>query len=132
MAQAEAEARRALDELAAAQNAGDATKMRAILSPRADAIFIGTDSADWVTSGQWAGLVEQGAGPSGVTLSIDDATIHVERDGVAWAAGHGRFRDARGRERPIRLTAVLVREAGRWSVVHLHGSAAVPDDDLFG
>jgi ketosteroid isomerase-like protein len=129
--QAEAGARAALDELTAAQNAGDADRMRAVLSPRADTIHIGTDPEEWLTSSQWAELVEQGVEPSGVSLVIDDATVHPEGDDVAWVAGRGRFRAADGRERAIRLSAVLVREAGRWSVVHVHGSAGVPNDDLF-
>jgi ketosteroid isomerase-like protein len=31
---------------------------------------------------------------------------------------------------PLRVTAVLRREDGRWKIVHLHFSAAVPDEEL--
>jgi ketosteroid isomerase-like protein len=75
--------------------------------------------------------VDQGGEEPAVTGIIDETTVHVEGDGVAWAAGRGRFRAADGRERPVRLGAVLVREGDRWRVAHTHASVGLPDQDLF-
>jgi uncharacterized protein (TIGR02246 family) len=129
--QAEAGVRAVLEELIAAQNAGDAKGMQAVLSQRGDSVFIGTDPGEWLTGPQVVGLMEQaGEDPAQVTVSIVDAAVHVEGDGVAWASGRGLFRAADGRERPVRLSVVLVREAGRWRVVHVHASVGLPDSDL--
>ncbi len=94
-------------------------------------LFIGTDPGEWLTGPQVVGLMEQaGEDPAEVTVSIVDVAVHVEGDGVAWASGRGLFRAADGRERPVRLSVVLVREAGRWRVVHVHASVGLPDSDL--
>ncbi len=83
-------------------------------------LFIGTDPGEWLTGPQVVGLMEQaGEDPAEVTVSIVDVAVHVEGDGVA-----------DGRERPVRLSVVLVREAGRWRVVHVHASVGLPDSDL--
>ena len=61
----------------------------------------------------------------------DDIDIHVQGD-VAWAEGRGRFTNASGGQRPVRLTGVLVREGDQWRVVQSHASIGIPNADIFG
>ena len=61
----------------------------------------------------------------------DDIDVHVQGD-IAWVEGRGRFTRADGAERPVRMTCVLVREDGRWTVAQSHASIGVPNADIFG
>jgi uncharacterized protein (TIGR02246 family) len=123
------EVRAALDEMLDAQNAGDAERLRSVLSGHPDVVHIGTDAGEWWTSKEVADAVAA-AGDDDVQVVADDIGVHVLGD-VAWAEGRGRFTNSGGGERPVRMTAVLVREDGRWIVVQSHASIGVPNADLF-
>ena len=125
------EVRKLLDELIAAQNSGDAPRLRAMLSERPDAVHVGTDAEEWWTSGQLVDAVAAARGGDGIRAVADDMDVHVQGD-IAWAEGRGRFARADGAERPVRITAVLVREGGQWKLVQSHASIAVPNADIFG
>ena len=127
---AEDEVRAVLDQLNDAQNAGDAERVRLLLSDRPDAIHIGTDAEEWWTSEQLAATMAAAGDGDDLRGVIDDVDIHVQGD-VAWAEGRARFMNESGGERPIRVTAVLVREAGQWRVVQSHASIGVPNADIF-
>jgi ketosteroid isomerase-like protein len=128
---AQDEIRAVFDQLLKAQNAGDAERVRAMLSERSDAVHIGTDAEEWWTSKQVADGVAAAAAGDDIQAVADDIDVHVQGD-VAWAEGHGRFKNASGDERPIRVTSVLVREGGQWKVVQSHASIGVPNADIFG
>jgi uncharacterized protein (TIGR02246 family) len=125
------EVRKVLDEMIEAQNAGDAERLRSMLSDRPDAVHIGTDAEEWWTSKQVVDAVAAVGGGDDIQAVADDIDIHVQGD-IAWAEGRGRFTRAGGGERPVRLTGVLVREDGRWKVVQSHASIGVPNADIFG
>jgi ketosteroid isomerase-like protein len=125
------EIRKLLDELIEAQNSGDAPRLRAMLSERPDAVHVGTDAEEWWTSGQLVDAVAVAGGGGGIRAVADDMDVHVQGD-IAWAEGRGRFTRADGAERPVRITAVLVREGGQWKLVQSHASIAVPNADIFG
>ena len=127
---AEEEVRAVLDRMLAAQNAGDAERMRAMLSQRAGA-HIGTDAEEWWTSRQLVDGVAAAGGGDDIQAVTDDIDIHVQGD-VAWAEGRGRFTRPGGGERAVRLTGVLIREDGQWKVVQSHASIGVPNADIFG
>jgi ketosteroid isomerase-like protein len=122
------EIRTVLDELLEAMNAGDAPRMRTMLSERPDAVHIGTDAEEWWTSGQ---LVADTGGGGDLRAVADDIDVHVQGD-TAWVEGHGRFMRADGAERPVRITSVLLREGGQWKVVQSHASIGVPNAEIFG
>ena len=128
---AQDEIRAVIDQLLEAQNAGDADLVRAMLSQRPDAVHIGTDAEEWWTGKQVADAVAASPGGDGILASADDIDVHIHGD-VAWAEGHGRFTNASGSERPVRMTGVLVREDGQWKVVQSHASIGVPNADIFG
>lgn len=128
---AQDEVRAVLDGMNEAQNAGDAERVRSMLSERPDAVHIGTDAEEWWTSKQWVDDVAAADGGDDIRGVLDDIDIHVQGD-VAWAEARGRFTNAGGGERPIRATAVLVREDGEWKVVQSHASIGVPNADIFG
>jgi uncharacterized protein (TIGR02246 family) len=123
------EVRAALDEVLDAQNAGDAGRLGSMLSERPDAVHIGTDAGEWWTSKQILDDMAA-AGDDDIQVVADDIDVHVLGD-VAWAEGHGRFTNPGGGERPVRMTAVLVREDGRWRVAQSHASIGVPNADIF-
>jgi uncharacterized protein (TIGR02246 family) len=128
---AQDEVRAALDQLLEAQNAGDAERMRTLLSARPDAVHIGSDVEEWWTSKRLVDAVDAAGGGDDIQAVADDIEVHVQGD-VAWAEGRGRFTSAGGGERPVRMTAVLVREDGQWKVVQSHASIGVPNADIFG
>jgi len=126
---ADDEVRATVIELLDAQNAGDSERYGSLLSHRADAVHIGTDSEEWWTTKELVAALT-GVVPE-ITVSIDDMTTHTVGD-VAWVEGLGRFRSPDGQQRAVRATCVLVREDGRWKVAQQHASIAVPNDQLFG
>jgi ketosteroid isomerase-like protein len=128
---AQDEVRKVFDEMLEAQNAGDAGRLRSMLSERPDAVHIGTDAEEWWTSTQVVDAVAAAGGGDGLRAVADDIDIHVQGD-VAWAEGRGRFTSAGGGERPVRMTGVLIREDGQWKVVQSHASVGVPNADIFG
>jgi uncharacterized protein (TIGR02246 family) len=128
---AQDEIRAVFDQLLKAQNAGDAGRMRSMLSQRPDAVHIGTDAEEWWTSQQVADAVATAAGEDDIQAVADDIDIHIQGD-VAWAEGRGRFTNASGGERPLRMTGVLVREDGQWKIAQSHASIGVPNADTFG
>jgi ketosteroid isomerase-like protein len=123
------EVRAAIGEMIDAQNAGDAERLRSLLSGRPDAVHIGTDAGEWWTSKE---LIDGAAadGDDDVQVVADDLDVHVHGD-VAWVEGRGRFTNRSGGERPVRMTGVLIREHGRWAMAQSHASIAVPNDDIF-
>jgi ketosteroid isomerase-like protein len=125
------EVRKVLDEMIEAQNAGDAGRLRSMLSERPDAVHIGTDAEEWWTSGQVVDAVAAASGGDDIRAVADDIDVHIHGD-IAWAEGRGRFTRADGAERPVRMTGVLVREDNQWKVVQSHASIGVPNPDIFG
>lgn len=119
-----------LEQVLEAINAGDHDRLAAHLSQRPDALHIGSDADEWWTSEELVGSF--GNEPLGIKVVMDDVSVRSETSSVAWAVGRGRFDNESGRIRPMRMTAVLVREAGAWKVVHLHASIGVPNAELFG
>jgi ketosteroid isomerase-like protein len=125
------EVRKVLDEMIEAQNAGDAGRLRSMLSERPDAVHVGTDAEEWWTSGQVVDAVAAASGGDDIRAVADDIDVHIHGD-IAWAEGRGRFTRADGAERPVRMTGVLVREDNQWKVVQSHASIGVPNADIFG
>jgi ketosteroid isomerase-like protein len=128
---AQDEIRAVFDQLLAAQNAGDAERVRSMLSDRPGTVHIGTDVEEWWTSKELADDMAAVSGGDDIQTVADDIDIHVQGD-VAWAEGRGRFQRPGGGERPVRMTGVFVREDGRWKVVQSHASIGVPNADIFG
>ena len=99
-----------------------------MLSERVDGVHIGTDAGEWWTSKE---ILDAAAGDDGdVQVVADDLNVHVHGD-VAWVEGRARFTNRSGGERPVRMTGVLVRDHGRWTMAQSHSSIAVPNEDIF-
>ena len=128
---AQDEVRKVIEETLEAQNAGNAARLRSMLSERPDGVHIGTDGEEWETSKQVVDAVAAAGGADDIQVVADDIDIHIQGD-VAWAEGRGRFTRAGGGERPVRMTCVLIRESGQWKVVQSHASIGVPNADTFG
>ena len=128
---AQDEIRAVFHQLLEAQNAGDAERVRSMLSERPDAVHIGTDAEEWWTSQQIADVVAAAGGEDDIQAVADDIDVHVHGD-IAWVEGHGRFTNRDGGERPVRMTGVFAREHGQWKVVQSHASIGVANADIFG
>ena len=124
------EIRAALGEMIDAQNAGDAERLRPLLSERPDAVHIGTDAGEWWTSKELFDAAATDGGDDDIQVVTDDLHVHVQGD-VAWVEGRGRFTNRSGGERPVRMTGVLIREHGQWTMAQSHASIAVPNAELF-
>ena len=131
MTAARDEIRAVLDQMIEAQNAGDAARVRSMLSERPDAVHIGTDAEEWWTSKQVVEAVAAAGIGDGIRAIIDDVGIHIQGD-VAWTQARGRFTSPGGGERPVRITGVLAREDGQWRVVQSHASIGVLNAEIFG
>jgi ketosteroid isomerase-like protein len=125
-----AEVRAAIGAMIDAQNAGDAGRLRSLLSERPDAVHIGTDAGEWWTSKELLDDVAA-SGDGDIQVVADHLDVHVQGD-VAWVEGRGRFTNRSGGERPVRMTGVLVREHGRWAMAQSHASIGVPNAGIFG
>jgi ketosteroid isomerase-like protein len=125
------EIRKVLDEMTEALNAGDAARLRTMLSQRPDAVHIGTDAEEWWTGKEVVDGVAAADSGDDIQVVNDDVGIHVQGD-IAWVEGRGRFTRADGAERPVRTTSVFAREDGHWKVVQSHASIGVPNADIFG
>src|SRR5260370_27058780 len=75
---AQDEIRAVFDQLLEAQNAGDAGRVRSMLSDRPDAVHIGTDAEEWWTSTQVADAVTAAGGGDDIQAVADDIAIHVQ------------------------------------------------------
>jgi hypothetical protein len=122
--------RAALDGMIEALNSGDRDRLRTFLSTSGGGIHIGTDEAEWLTDDQLVEALGGGDVP-GVTIVVEDWSIHAGTDGAAWAAGLAHFEDENRQTPTVRLTAVLRSEGGHWVVVHSHASMGVPNNQMF-
>jgi ketosteroid isomerase-like protein len=126
---ADSEIRMALEQAFDAINAGDRGRLRSFLAP--DAIHIGTDPDEWMTSEEMVATLG-GVETLSVKAVLDDITAHGEMSDVAWAVGHAHFESGSRRSRPVRMTAVLVRDGNHWTIAHSHYSIGVPNAELLG
>jgi hypothetical protein len=128
----EQQVRAGLMAMVEALNNGDRNGVAASLSTRVECTLIGSDPEEWLTGDQLLAVMDQGmlAGDSPVRVVLDDTFVHVMGE-VAWVEGRGRFIDPTSRERPYRMTAVVVREDGEWKGVQSHVSLGVPNDQIF-
>jgi hypothetical protein len=128
---AEREVRDLIDQMIAAQNAGDMERYSSTLSDRSGSTFIGTDPDEWWTKEELVGALAGISTPGDITVVHDEPSIHFVGD-VAWVEGRIRFVNRSGGEHPARVTGVIVREGGKWAVTQMHASLGVPNSELFG
>jgi hypothetical protein len=119
--------RAAIGEMIDAQDADDAGRLRSLLSERPDAVDIGTDVGEWRISGELLDAVAVG-GDGDIQMIADDVRIQGD---VAWTEGGDGSPSQSGCARPVRMTGVLIREHGRWTMAQSHASIAVPNAGIF-
>ncbi len=118
-----------LYEMLDSQELGNVGRVLDTLSGRPEAAHMATDGVEWETSSEAAQAVTAVPG-DGLRLVADGFDIHLQ-GGVAWAEGLGRIINQSGAERPVRMSAVLVREHGHWVIVQSHASLPVQDAEIF-
>jgi hypothetical protein len=99
----EDEIRVVLEQVLEAQNAGDAERVRSMLSERPGAVHIGTDGEEWWTSKQVADAVAASLGTGDIRAVADDVDVHVHGDVARFhrRAKHRDLRLAPGRLRSL-------------------------------
>ena len=130
------------DELAAltvrlyqAVEAGDAATVERHVSRRAEALFIGTDPAEWWEgAGTFLAAMRAQAEAVGGQVRLAPGQLRAHREGdVGWVVDDGptlRFPD--GNEVRARHTLLYRREDGEWRLVHEHVSFGVPNEAVLG
>lgn len=123
----EALVKRVLDSIAAGDNAA----LRRIANPGPEFVAIGTDPTEWWDQDTFLPVQEAQLGElAGVTHEVS----HIEGwelDRVGWAAARlGMVLG--GADVGMRLTAVLVLDAGLWRIVQWHASEGVPNEESLG
>jgi ketosteroid isomerase-like protein len=125
------EIRMVIEQMLEAVNVGDRDRVRTLLAQRPDALHIGTDPDEWMTSEEVVATLG-GVETLSAKAVLDDITVHTESSEVAWAVGHVHFQSGSRSSRPVRMTDVLARNGDRWTIVHSHYSIGVPNSELFG
>ena len=126
------------DELAAltrrlyrAVEAGDTATVDRHVSGRPDALFIGTDPAEWWEgAGPFLAAMRGQAEAIGGQIRLTTGQLRAYREGdVGWVIDDGptlRFPD--GNEVRARHSLIYRREDGEWRLVHEHISFGVPNE----
>jgi class 3 adenylate cyclase len=111
--------------------AGDIASMSRIFNPGSDFAAIGTDPDEWWDGETFLPVMNaQMKEMAGLTQEI----LHVEGwelDRVGWATGRVRM-TLGDSDIEMRVTAVLVLDAGLWRVVQWHASEGVPNVESLG
>ena len=122
------EVRAVMHALYAAYSAGDPGAVAQLIAGEPGTVVIGTGPDEWLAGHEAvrAAYAEQATALPGLRLEAGD--VQGWEEGTAgWAIDRPRFVLPDGTVVPARLTAVLRREDGAWTVVHLHLSIGVPD-----
>jgi ketosteroid isomerase-like protein len=128
---AEPEVRSTFNKLVSAINAGDVDALGSLMLAGSDCIHIGSDDSEWWNADEFLRNFSNVNVDQGVTAEAGEVNVHVRGD-VAWIEGQGRFRNASGGERGIRVTGVFVRgDDGQWKSAQSHVSIPVPNDQIF-
>ena len=128
MAGTEAEGiRAAIGEMIDAQDADDAGRLRSLLSDGPMPSISGPTSASGGSSGELLDAVAVG-GDGDIQMIADDVRIQGD---VAWTEGGDGSPSQSGCARLVRMTGVLIREHGRWTMAQSHASIAVPNAGIF-
>ena len=122
-------------ELYRAIEAGDTAAVERRVSGRAEALFIGTDPAEWWEGAEaFMAAMRAQAEAIGGQIRLAPGRLRAYREGdVGWVVDDGptlRFPD--GNELRARHTLLYRREDGEWRLVHEHVSFGVPNEAVLG
>ncbi len=110
---------------------GDPDVMLRVASPGPEFRSIGTDPAEWWDAETFLALMRiQLREMSGVSHEV----LHIEGwelDRVGWAATRVTV-ELGDLDSEMRITAVLVLDAGQWRIVQWHASEGVPNEESLG
>jgi ketosteroid isomerase-like protein len=119
------ELRDALRRFYALIGAGDGAGFDEIMSPDSAVLVIGTAPGEWVRERE---RLEAGFRSEGVRIEPGEPAAWSEGT-MGWAVDQPTFRFG-GSPVRTRLTSVWHRHEDRWTMVHMHVSVGVPDDEV--
>jgi ketosteroid isomerase-like protein len=104
------------------KQSAEAEGIRRSLSTYDGALAVGTEDQEW-----WAGPNFTEAHVAGRPFELTLEHVEAHREGsVGWAAARARVGSGGDGETAVRLTLVLMQEAGRWQIVQTHVSVPEP------
>lgn len=98
-----------------------------IVSSDAATLVIGTAPGEWVTERE---RLRFGFEAEGLTIRAGPHPAGYQEGTMGWFVDEPWYGFPDGGGMRTRLTAIVRHEAGRWKIVHLHVSVAVPDDEV--
>jgi ketosteroid isomerase-like protein len=107
-------------------SAGDVAAFDDVVASDA-ALVIGTAPGEWVTERD---RMRSGFETEVVTLRTGGSAVAYAEGSMGWVADEPTFGFPDGSEMRCRLTGVLRQDRGRWRLVHMHVSVAVPDEEV--
>jgi hypothetical protein len=128
-------AERVMNEILDSFEQGDVGLFERHFTSGPEPVVIGTDPAEW-----WQGSDEvmramgaQIAEMKAAGIGIERGKVRAYREGpVAWASDKAAFKLPDGTVVPIRITAVLTGDDGRWKLVQWHSSVGVANKEIVG
>jgi ketosteroid isomerase-like protein len=106
-------------------SAGDVASFDDLVADDAK-LIIGTAPGEWIDD---RARMRFGFEAEGLRLEPGEPQAYEEGT-MGWVVDEPTFVFPDGSEVPIRLTAVMRRDAGRWKIVHGHFSVGVPDEEV--
>lgn len=108
-------------------SASDVTSFESVVSDGPATLVIGTAPGEWVTERD---RLRFGFETEGVGMTPGPRPAAWANGDVAWYVDEPTMSYPDGSRVHVRLTAVLLREAGSWKLVHMHASVGVPDEEV--
>jgi hypothetical protein len=90
-------------------------------------LVIGTAPGEWVTE---RARLRFGFEAEGLTIEQGPRPAGYRAGSMGWFVDEPYYGFPGGGGMRTRLTAVLIEEAGRWKIVHVHVSVGVPDEEV--
>ena len=113
---------------------GDVAFLDAVLSADDRAVAIGTDPEEWWEGGDAVAMAfRRQVQEAGGRLRLEPGSPKAFVTGdVGWAHDRFAFVTDAGSRADARLSAVFVRDQGRWQMVQSHASIGVPNQEAIG
>jgi len=111
----------------------DITRLPFAVTQDASSVWIGPGEGEWLAGydALEQAMRAQNEALRDIRLDVTDEIIHFSSLGdMAWATNRWVFNAAAGGETfamPLRCTWILEKQDDRWTIVHFHKSAALPE-----
>lgn len=106
-----------------------AETIQEIYSLQDGVVIIGNDPDEWFEDRESILAFMKAGGSSKLEITVRNIKAFSEGS-VGWTMDRVTVRLPNGKEVPIRHTRIFHKEDGKWKMVHLHVSIAIPNDRI--